>query len=35
VDAENAEATNRILDENVSEFAPPEDAASGDPDPST
>jgi len=35
VDAENAEAANRLLDENVSEFAAPEDAASCDPDPST
>lgn len=32
VDAENVEAANRILDENVSEFAAPEDAASDDPD---
>jgi hypothetical protein len=35
VDAENAEDANRALDENASEFAAPEDAASGDPDPST
>lgn len=32
VDAENAEAANRILDENVSEFTAPEDVRPDDPD---